>query len=68
MDPFEYYTFKEAIDNENGFTRSHTQVYTKLPDNIQGKDNMISNANNYQRGAQGRPLKYLRLLTDVKLH
>ena len=42
MDPFELYTSKEAIDHETGFTRSQSQGYYKLIDNIQKLGNMIS--------------------------
>ena len=42
MDPFVCYTFKEDINNLNAFTRIHTQEYSKLSDNIQRKDKLIS--------------------------
>ena len=42
MDPFELYTSKEAIYHETGFTRSQSQGYYKLIDNIQKLGNMIS--------------------------
>ena len=41
MDLFECYTFKEAIVHQTGFTGSHTQGYSKLPDNIQRQGNLI---------------------------
>ena len=43
MDPFECFTFKEAIDHETGFTRSHPQGYHTLIQNIQMVGKLIYN-------------------------
>ena len=43
MDPFECFTFKEAIDHETGFTRSHPQGYHTLIHNIQMVGNLMYN-------------------------
>ena len=41
MDPFECYNFDEAVDNETGFTKSQTQGYCKVTDNLRRADNLI---------------------------
>ena len=46
MDPFNCYTFKEAINHKTGFLRIQTQKYETLPDNIIGKGNLILECKN----------------------
>ena len=43
MEPFECHTFEEAIDHKTDFTRSQTQRYYKLIDNLQSVGNLIYN-------------------------
>ena len=43
MEPFECYTFEEAIDHETSFAISHYQVYIKITENLWSKVNLLSN-------------------------
>ena len=45
MDPFEYYTSKDTIDNQTGFIRNQIQGYSKIPDNLPSQGNLIPKSN-----------------------
>ena len=45
MDPFECYTFKEAIDHKTCFTRSQPQGYYRFINNLKMVGNLLYNYN-----------------------
>ena len=68
MDPFECYTYEEAIGNETVFARSQHQVYSRLISNLQRLVNLVYNYNIYLKRGTRQTAQIAEPPQGVKIH